>query len=160
MAQWILAGCGICWAVAMWVPFAIIGMEMRRNLPAANSQVVAAADSPVSIEDDAASSSSSDDQYVDAPASLEAGDAHSGDHHNFSSGLLLGIHNVYVVMPQFVTSLIAAGVFALLAPSAPSDDGHMPGEHVPIGDHDSVGWVLRIGGVSAIIAGVLTKTRL
>ena len=51
-----------------------------------------------------------------------------------SVGAIMGIHNIAVSAPQFVSTLIASGIFALLG-------GGRRGE-----GSASVGWVLRIGG--------------
>lgn len=61
------------------------------------------------------------------------------------AGVVLGIHNVAVAAPQVVATLGSSVVFALLQKprGAPGDD--------------SVAWVLRIGGVFALLAAVVTR---
>jgi solute carrier family 45 protein 1/2/4 len=60
------------------------------------------------------------------------------------TGLILGIHNVAISAPQVVATLISAGIFqALQKPRGQAGDG-------------SVAWVLRFGGVLALVAAGLT----
>ncbi|EPE24423.1 MFS general substrate transporter [Glarea lozoyensis ATCC 20868] len=62
-------------------------------------------------------------------------------------GMVIGLHNVAIAVPQIVAALVCGLVFALF-------DG--PGS---AGGEESVGWVLRIGGISALAAAYST-TRL
>ncbi|KAI9216213.1 major facilitator superfamily domain-containing protein [Blastocladiella britannica] len=64
-----------------------------------------------------------------------------------SPGIVLGIHNIAIVAPQLVVSLLAAVLFAILP------DGR--GEPmVPGAVDDAIGWLFRVGGVSALLAAV------
>lgn len=72
-----------------------------------------------------------------------------------SAGILLGIHNMYIVLPQFLVTFFSSLVFRMLEPepaSAPA--GAELGGEVEAGA-DAIGVVLRFGGVMAGIAGVL-----
>ncbi|PIA91643.1 General alpha-glucoside permease [Cercospora beticola] len=61
------------------------------------------------------------------------------------AGVVLGIHNVAVAAPQVVATLVSSAIFkALQKPRG------------TIGD-DSVGWVLRFGGLLALVAAWLTR---
>merc|ERR1712093_372413 len=89
------------------------------------------------------------------------------------AGAILGIANIFVVLPQFVTSFISSIVFAFIAPAASSDSTASPGSGIPdpppFGDvdrrlmsragmhvgaasDDAIGFVFRVGGVSALVA--------
>ncbi|KAJ2745452.1 mitochondrial splicing system protein [Coemansia sp. BCRC 34301] len=61
------------------------------------------------------------------------------------SGMILGIHNMYVVFPQFFINGVSSLVFAWL--------GRKDSES---GSVEPVGFVLRIGGASALVAAALT----
>jgi len=61
-----------------------------------------------------------------------------------SSGIILGIHNMYVVLPQFVVTFLSSIFFALIKFMEISED-----------NFDSFGWVLRFGGIGAIISTFL-----
>ncbi|OJD09633.1 hypothetical protein AJ78_09003 [Emergomyces pasteurianus Ep9510] len=61
------------------------------------------------------------------------------------AGVVLGIHNVAVSFPQIFSTLVSSAIFnALQKPRG------QPGD-------DSVGWVLRFGGLATIGAAVVTK---
>lgn len=61
------------------------------------------------------------------------------------AGVILGIHNVAIAAPQVIATLVSSAIFhALQKP---------PGS---LGD-DSVAWVLRFGGVAALVAAWLTR---
>ncbi|KAJ1960938.1 hypothetical protein IWQ62_004040, partial [Dispira parvispora] len=104
---------------------------------------------------------------------------------SLDAGIVLGIHNMYVVMPQFVMSLVSSLVFSILSNHTLPQQDHPPStphltEHhqyihgsvtqtisdlvqstttamlAAIQSSDSVGWVLRIGGVCSLVAAVLS----
>lgn len=93
------------------------------------------------------------------------------------AGIILGIHNIFIVIPQFVMSGISSIIFAIMEPgkSAPEmvpDSGNvtmpmlnstaslMPRDEIAItsqgGGPNSYAIVFRLGGLSAIVACVLT----
>lgn len=61
------------------------------------------------------------------------------------AGVILGIHNVSVSAPQILATLVSSVIFKI----AQRDRGQA-------GD-TSVGWVLRFGGVAALVAAFMTK---
>lgn len=84
------------------------------------------------------------------------------------AGAILGIANVFVVLPQFLTSFISSIVFAFMAPGAPDQsalqDSPQTGLtlllnraeiHGPAASNDAIGFVFRIGGISALVAAWL-----
>lgn len=64
-------------------------------------------------------------------------------------GTILGIHNLSIVIPQFVVSLISSGIFAHFEPS---DD-----VEVPEGSAPGTVWVLCFGAAAALVAAALTR---
>ncbi|KAJ2681373.1 hypothetical protein GGH99_005243 [Coemansia sp. RSA 1285] len=88
------------------------------------------------------------------------------------SGAILGIHNMYVVLPQFVINAVSSLVFAWLGSSSSGSGGDASGKAMRSaefmameevfaamagsGSSEAVGTVLRIGGASALVAAVLT----
>lgn len=63
-------------------------------------------------------------------------------------GTILGIHNLAIVLPQFLVALIASLIFRVTS--------HAPSKHRP-GDDGDVAWVLRFGAVMALVAAALTR---
>ena len=97
---------GICWAVACWVPFAII-MELLKELQALSSD---SAPRP--------NSSRVNSDYV----SENRGNPHPSDVYEeeaeeietptpIAGGTVLGIHNLAIVMPQFIIALVSSAIF-------------------------------------------------
>ncbi|KAF9110165.1 hypothetical protein BGX27_006707 [Mortierella sp. AM989] len=70
-----------------------------------------------------------------------------------SAGALLGIHNIYIVLPQFLVSFLSSLVFAAIEPKP--QDG-MDDQSDQPGDPETIGVMLRIGGIMAGIAAVLS----
>ncbi|KAJ3161115.1 hypothetical protein HDU86_007737 [Geranomyces michiganensis] len=94
------------------------------------------------------------------------------------AGMVLGIHNIYIVIPQFFATFMCSMVFMLFSrleqrnkegtrvATSFGPDGTPVVTEIPLlarnGDmqlnadpHDAVGWVLRLGAVSSIVACVL-----
>jgi solute carrier family 45 protein 1/2/4 len=61
------------------------------------------------------------------------------------AGIVLGLHNMAVSLPQILSSLVCSAIFkAAQKPRGEPWD-------------DSVGWVLRFGGCAALVAAWLTR---
>ncbi|KAI5474245.1 hypothetical protein MNV49_003772 [Pseudohyphozyma bogoriensis] len=72
-------------------------------------------------------------------------------------GTILGIHNLAIVAPQFLVSVIAAGIFRILDGSGKeSAGGGGGGEEVGVGSNDVV-WVLRFGGLAALGGAIASR---
>ncbi|KAJ2575442.1 hypothetical protein GGH19_002985 [Coemansia sp. RSA 1807] len=95
--------------------------------------------------------------------------ADSGEHverEKLESGTILGIHNMYVVFPQFAINAVSSLVFAWLgSESGTNSQGMRSVEFMAMdtvysqlvqANTEAVGWVLRIGGVSALVAAAMT----
>ncbi|KAJ2255405.1 hypothetical protein IW137_001029 [Coemansia sp. RSA 1287] len=148
VASMILAICGISWAVAMWVPFSIIGETIRgvASLPY-ESQMHAAPvsgdyvqlsnnDIPMEVIDDHGLGQDADPQPV--PPSTE-----------MSAGTILGIHNVFIVIPQFITAFASSLIFAMFE--------HIQGSGKAGGQHaQQIALVMSLGGLSAAVAAYLS----
>ena len=60
------------------------------------------------------------------------------------AGIILGLHNVALSAPQVLATLMSSAIFSLL-----QKPRNVPGD-------TSVGWALRIGGLSALVAAYIT----
>lgn len=203
-AYFVIATTGISWALAGWVPYALLGelvlvdSEPRlRSAPA--SEVVFASDTERTLAGVHSRSHSrnlshetlNDDHPhplsrlvipgTEAPAAdFDEGDTtvilrHSGEsgHSDALSpgspspdagtadkaGLILGIHNVFIVLPQFLITAISAVIFRIMDAPAPTP-GEAAARAAAADDGpsspDAVGLVFRIGGVSAAIGAYLS----
>ncbi|KAF9164270.1 hypothetical protein BGX21_000038 [Mortierella sp. AD011] len=203
-ATGVIALCGVPWAIALWIPFAMVGeiisdMKDRLEEPAPKSHgshqgtsgygtlspvstpgssggQSTAADTFVTASEHASSSSNNknrndgddddnDDNSADENSSLilgvgltaselEAERRKKGPH--LDAGLVLGVHNMYIVFPQFVDAIIASCLFAMIG-SAPRDDQPFTPPAMAAREPEPVGWVLRFGGVMALVAAYLSR---
>lgn len=82
------------------------------------------------------------------------------------AGLILGIHNVFIVLPQFIITAVSAVIFHIMespAPAAPAGtvaDPEITGRAAAAAEGpsspDAVGLVFRIGGTSAAVGAYLS----
>ncbi|KAJ7306128.1 hypothetical protein DFH08DRAFT_517151 [Mycena albidolilacea] len=71
------------------------------------------------------------------------------------AGVILGIHNIFIVIPQFLVTGLSAAIFAIFDGEA-APPGHAPApEGEGVSRRNSVVYVFRIGGIWASIAFVL-----
>ncbi|KZS96359.1 MFS general substrate transporter [Sistotremastrum niveocremeum HHB9708] len=181
----VVALTGFSFAITQWAPFALIGQVIHDNpaaVPVPNepeTQALLQNSSSEGYPDETSrqvspirrrsaergsndSRSRSRESRISERSGLDDGDVHK-------AGVVLGIHNVFVVIPQFVMTGISSLVFAILEPGKGLEDpgaevpGSSPGAlhalNVRVGPggtrSDSLGIIYRIGGVSAIASGVL-----
>jgi solute carrier family 45 protein 1/2/4 len=80
-----------------------------------------------------------------------------------SAGAIMGLHNVFISSPQFISTLLASIIFHFLGAGGRGDD--IPALSVGAGDGvvvgrwtggGSIAWVLRVGGLGAVYAAYLT----
>lgn len=105
---------------------------------------------------------SSDSNSATGPGSTALPSPSSGASNSeaSSAGALLGIHNIYIVLPQFLVSFLSSLVFAAIEPKTSSSPGDPTGDQVLVaetaGNPDTIGVMLRFGGVMAGIAALLS----
>ncbi|KAI9229419.1 MAG: sugar transporter [Piptocephalis tieghemiana] len=155
-ASALIITCGISWAIMMWAPFALIGELIARQQQGAVSQppppkLQRKEEGPNSASPTPSPplSPKGNDSPPVSPVKMEQGQG-SSDGEPLEAGAILGIHNVYVVLPQFLITFVASIVFALLEGPAPEHKETADGEEAH--SADAIGWVLRIGGASALVA--------
>ncbi|BEI80167.1 hypothetical protein CcaverHIS002_0106960 [Cutaneotrichosporon cavernicola] len=153
-ATTMIALVGICWAVAMWVPFAIM-MEFLREIDADNDKDRRTA--PPSPE----VSSSPDEtrllvdhtlQNAYSAVDLEAAGIEYAPQGPVAGGTIMGIHNLAIVFPQFLIAIVASIIFKVV-------DGDLPPDHLEpeFRERTGVSWVLRFGGLAALVGAVLCR---
>lgn len=71
------------------------------------------------------------------------------------AGMVLGVHNMYIVFPQFAVAIIASVIFRVVSwvehgkDDKPADDDNEGGVNVA--------WVLTFGGIMSLIATILSR---
>ncbi|KAK2766036.1 hypothetical protein FQN54_007551 [Arachnomyces sp. PD_36] len=137
----VIALIGISWALTLWAPFALISAEVAQRdaeyLRQKHQEWQRSGSTPSLAE-----AGSLDLEHGDSNNSEDGG---KGSEEVDQAGVILGIHNVAVSFPQIIATLISSAIFQALQKQR--------GE---AGD-DSVGWVLRFGGLAALGAAFLTK---
>ncbi|KAI7892801.1 major facilitator superfamily domain-containing protein [Mucor mucedo] len=116
-ATLVLAIMGIPWAIVLWIPFSLVGEY-------------------VSYEDE---------QRKKGASVVVVGSEDQQD--DFDAGMILGVHNMYIVFPQFAVAIISSLIFA-----ASAAEGPVQGK-----DGSNVATVLAFGGLMALIAAVASR---
>jgi solute carrier family 45 protein 1/2/4 len=150
----IIASCGFSWGVTQWVPFTLMGefvSDGLANYEAAGNGLNDGFQRDVESRDPLLSGGASTDTIdileKDSPKSSlsNASKASSTRAPPLDAGMALGIHNIYIVLPQFLSTFISSLVFMYTGSLRHGEDG-TPAV-------DEFGWVLRIGATAAIVAG-------
>ncbi|KAJ5958854.1 Major facilitator superfamily domain general substrate transporter [Penicillium vulpinum] len=136
---------GIAWAVALWAPFALISAEVARIDPSRREN---RRKSHTTYTEHAAEAQ---DGSPGGHGSVGGSDVEHGQPKDYQggdvaqAGIILGLHNMAVSLPQILSSLVCSAIFKA--------------SQKPRGEpwDDSVGWVLRFGGCLALVAAWLTR---
>lgn len=167
-ASVMIALVGICWAVACWVPFAII-MEFLKEM-----EEDALPKMPTRPPPDPASRRPSHSRTLSTPLlrtgvlpaerapllvrrrsfeEYEIAMAQFGPSTPVAGGTVLGIHNLSIVLPQFIVALVASAIFKL-------SDSHIDEDtttHDTYYGKNGVAWVLRFGGLCTLVGAVIAR---
>ncbi|KAK5828114.1 sugar transporter [Linnemannia elongata] len=133
----VIALCGVPWAVAMWVPFAMVGeiiSDMKDRIMEEEAE-----DEEEEDGGEGSGYGAPKQTHPQLPRQRQKGP-------QLDAGLVLGVHNMYIVFPQFVDAIIA---------SCFGDLGWM--HWAAAKDPEPVGWVLRFGGIMALVAAYLSR---
>lgn len=203
----VIALCGVPWAIALWIPFAMVGeilsnMKDRLAMSQNTDTLVSPPESPCSaslppaaISEYGAITTSDNSSITHATRVSSSNSAQTNDRDHdpncplleatftdmeftkdhtmlqLDAGLVLGVHNMYIVFPQFVDALIASCLFAMIG-AAPTHDQPSPKHrflepgngnfngHISFlstFNPEPVGWILRFGGLMALVAAYLTR---
>ena len=117
---------GISWSLTLWAPFALISLDISRLAQQNHARLQSSRDM-AGARGSGQAAGKADDGYAEDQA-----------------GIVLGLHNVALCAPQVISTLISSAIFNITQRNR--------GE---AGD-DSVGWVLRFGGLAALVAAFMT----
>ncbi|KAI8576887.1 hypothetical protein K450DRAFT_274338 [Umbelopsis ramanniana AG] len=143
----IVAIIGIPWAVVLWVPFALVGEYISYE----SDKLEEAKETAKQLKNGQSKYGATQGEAVDGPVSLEANEDDDDD--DLDAGLLLGVHNMYIVFPQFAVAIIAAVIFKIVSAV---EDPTQPTNPAPAQD-SGVAWVLRFGGIMGLFAAILSR---
>jgi len=151
---------GVCWAVACWVPFAII-MEFLRDLDSPHPGTARLHSGPAfrplnGVHGRTISSASivirdgnTERQPLLRRRSLDEFDARDNQAKPIAGGTVLGIHNLAIVFPQFIIAIASSIVFRIV-------DGVKTEEDKYFGKN-GVAWVLRFGGLCTLFGALIAR---
>lgn len=122
----VLAIMGIPWAIVLWIPFSLVGEY-------------------VSYEDERRKRGDTSSQQNNNSSS----GAVENQQDDFDAGMILGVHNMYIVFPQFAVAIISSIIFAASPETDPTDPNNDGRSNVSI--------VLAFGGLMALIAAVASR---
>lgn len=156
---------GICWAVAMWVPFAIIMELLKDTAPAPTPFLTERRPSHVRNLSTPANPRKMSRRAMDERRPLLRRRSHDEldsalDTDNSSSpalagGTVLGIHNLAIVMPQFIVAIVTSAIFRVVDGSPPVEGpGHEGNTYY---GHNGVAWVLRFAGLAALCGALIAR---
>ncbi|CAG8492188.1 3826_t:CDS:1 [Acaulospora colombiana] len=165
-ADLIIGFIGVTWSISMWAPFSLLGEYIKQKESGAAGGIGCEGDEGAQMyrlvearEDEERECNGLGEDNLStsliSPSNSNPIVALQQDHYGnediVSSGTILGIHNMFVVFPQFFATFFSSIVFAILEPvdKGPTDEGELDA------GVDSIGFVLRCGGLVAIVAGYL-----
>jgi solute carrier family 45 protein 1/2/4 len=153
---------GICWAVACWAPFAII-MEFLKELDSPPPQKLTAASNRRASHSRTTSSPnllrtallSERQPLLTRRRSYDSQTDNGGTQKRtpVAGGTILGIHNLAIVSPQFITAIASSAIFRLADASAHTDPTNTDTYY----GKNGVAWVLRYGGLCTLFGAVLCR---
>ncbi|CAN6669860.1 hypothetical protein TRVA0_042S00540 [Trichomonascus vanleenenianus] len=143
-ATLLVSVCGFSWAITTWAPFALLGTEILKLPP---QPLPSDMYSHVPQEEDIELG----ERITVAP---EAAFTHPADNTTGEqSGVYLGIHNVAITLPQFVSTCMSFLIFSAITDEADASLPEKPNE----GDGGTaIARTLQVGAITAAIAGILT----
>ncbi|KAH8550004.1 major facilitator superfamily domain-containing protein, partial [Umbelopsis sp. PMI_123] len=133
----VLTSMGIPWAIVLWIPFSLVGEyvsyeDERKKITA----VLTPADY-----------GTVNSPYSSSPLPKETDEQQNQD--EFDAGLILGVHNMYIVFPQFAVAIIAALIFVAAGSVSPEDPEHKA--------KSGITYVLAFGGCMSMIAATVSR---
>ncbi|KAJ3106877.1 hypothetical protein HDU97_005364 [Phlyctochytrium planicorne] len=150
----IVALCGVSWGVVQWVPFSLIAeyVALYSEAPPTGDE----GDPSITDEDGGGRSYQHvPDEEEDGADALSEGSQRpirpTSSPSHLSAGIILGIHNIYIVVPQFISTLVTSLIFKIVDAVAEKDDE--TGSYDP--KLDAYGWCLRVGAIATLISACM-----
>ncbi|RAH83767.1 sucrose transporter [Aspergillus japonicus CBS 114.51] len=169
-ATFLVALCGIPWAISCWAPFAFMGVEINKLAmnPSPSSRVTMITSSSIlsgGFADRTATDTEMDILRLNHHDSDSDSDVEDGGSSVPSTGELAGIYlgvlNVYTTLPQFVGTFISWIVFSIFEPgSTKRDDSAQESSqwmNLDKSRPNAISICLFIGAISALVAVEATR---
>ncbi|KAL2263757.1 hypothetical protein VTK26DRAFT_5284 [Humicola hyalothermophila] len=142
-ATTIVALCGIPWSISQWAPVTFLGVEVNKIAHPSGGGISVPHSPSIEMRDH---------------ASLEAGGGGSSSTGGLS-GVYFGILNIYVTIPQFLSTLMTGVVFAMLEPGKSPElaTEAQPSEHADPHGPNAIAVSMVIGALSSLVAAWSTS---
>lgn len=157
----IVAIIGIPWSVVLWIPFALVG-----------EYVTVPADVLHEEEEDEREESRLEQQHDEETRPITENRGSPTQHYGattngihtpvsendadeevLDAGMVLGVHNMYIVFPQFAVAVVASMIFRVVQWVENGQGEERPRD----GQSANVAWVLLFGGFMSLVATVLSR---
>ncbi|CAO3646551.1 unnamed protein product [Cunninghamella echinulata] len=147
---------GISWAIVLWIPFSLVGEyvsyedDQRNNKKDGTSSTVIATTNTATNTYGSNDNNNNNSNIADSSSSSQL-ERNQQPQDEFDAGMILGVHNMYIVFPQFAVAIISSFIFAI-NDAVKRDDGSSPKNET-----SSVASVLVFGGFMALIAAGFSR---
>ncbi|CRL20575.1 Major facilitator superfamily, general substrate transporter [Penicillium camemberti] len=168
-ATFLVAVCGIPWAISGWAPFAFMGVEINKLTMGGYSPAIPSSRSGVTMITSASIRNNAADTELDVLRlnHHDSTDSDTDEEEHASNipstgelaGIYLGVLNVYTTLPQFVGTFISWIVFSILEPGAEptSDNNSDSWMNLDKDRYNAISICLFIGAISALVAAEATR---
>ncbi|GAB5586600.1 hypothetical protein Unana1_01500 [Umbelopsis nana] len=133
----VLTAMGIPWAIVLWIPFSLVGEYVSYEDGRKKGNAVTSTANYGAVNGSTSSS----------PLPKEADEEQNQE--EFDAGHILGVHNMYIVFPQFAVAIIAAVIFVMVGTVA-LEDPEQKGR-------SGITFVLAFGGCMSMIAAAVSR---
>lgn len=143
---------GISWAIVLWIPFSLVGEYVSYEDDQRNNKKDGTSSTVIATTNTATNTYGSNDNnnIADSSSSSQL-ERNQQPQDEFDAGMILGVHNMYIVFPQFAVAIISSFIFAI-NDAVKRDDGSSPNDET-----SSVASVLVFGGFMALIAAGFSR---
>ncbi|CAI7598452.1 unnamed protein product [Penicillium viridicatum] len=168
-ATFLVAVCGIPWAISGWAPFAFMGVEINKLTMGGYSPAIPSSRSGVTMITSASIRNNATDTELDVLRlnHHDSTDSDTDEEEQASNipstgelaGIYLGVLNVYTTLPQFVGTFISWIVFSVLepGPEPTSDNNSDSWMNLDKDRYNAISICLFIGAISALVAAEATR---
>lgn len=168
-ATFLVAVCGIPWAISGWAPFAFMGVEINKLTMGGYSPAIPSSRSGVTMITSASLRNNAADTELDVLRlnHHDSTDSDTDEEEHASNipstgelaGIYLGVLNVYTTLPQFVGTFISWIVFSIFEPGAEptSDNNSESWMNLDKDRYNAISICLFIGAISALVAAEATR---
>lgn len=155
----IVAFCGIPWCVSQWAPVTFLGVEVNKISGSSDAGPTIRPTSRRRSNDTSSiemlrleHGAAADGSLLEAGTTPTSAGAHSST--GELSGIYFGILNIYVTIPQFLSTIMTGAVFALLEPGKSPElaaEAHPAEQSDPSGPN-AIAVCMFLGALSSLVA--------